>query len=108
MRIHNQVRAPACLTERHVDRWDDQPNYSFLSVSRRELITDFRDTRLPCHHLDDVFLLLVASHDNSVDMNGIVALKNLWLGLVRHGLNTFRFRLVRDMLVDEDVSVYEF
>lgn len=66
MRVDNNVWLHSALRERHVNRWPLLGAYTFLAVSRRELVTNDRRASDPQRYLDLLCLgiaQIVAYHD---------------------------------------------
>jgi hypothetical protein len=68
MGIHDQVGTPSIpFAKWHVDLWNYKADYSFLSMSRREFISDFRYASLSRHHLDDAVLFQIRRQNDSIN-----------------------------------------
>lgn len=76
MRVHNQIRSPACFRKRHVFFVDNQSTYTFLTVSARKLISQLWSSHFPSNSLYDC-ILIVGSQNYSIYMIFIaIALEN--------------------------------
>mmetsp|Transcript_28385 Transcript_28385/g.45986 ORF Transcript_28385/g.45986 Transcript_28385/m.45986 type:complete len:249 (-) Transcript_28385:2398-3144(-) len=64
--IHNQIRADAQVVERHVLLAYNQPNHTFLAVSRAELVAQLRPTCTSNQDFDKQMLLLIARQHHLV------------------------------------------
>ena len=87
MGVHHKVRAPTiALTERHVFGGHNQADDTFLTVARTEFVSDFRNSRLSCDHLEEALLFKVRCEDHTIDIDWLRPLKALLFRLVTEGV----------------------
>lgn len=118
MRIHHQIRAPACvLVEWHIFLRHNQTNYSFLAVSGRELVSNLRDSRLSVDHFDLERVIRSRAEDHPINIGWIGVLVRIrrrsplldqvcGRGTVHQELSC---RLIdgRGVLVHKDVAIFQ-
>jgi len=105
-----ELTANSLIVERHILLRNDETTHSLLSMSRRELVSQFWSTRLTNEDLDEELIVLTIGEHDLVDVSSDGRLVGEGSVLERAGLSSgSRVEAVvvgvrRSLLVDVDVS----
>lgn len=80
MWVHDEIRSPSGLRERHIFLGHDETADTFLTVSTRKFITELRTSHLAGDGLYDCVLVVGGENDPVYVVVAAVAFENAGLG----------------------------